>query len=309
LRLPVQAKSVDQNGTRCSAVAEDLAALTEAILSEEATAAAEADAMLAEWSVGSPTMLGSAASPNSFCIADGPGDDGVERFSIAEEVPQFLHEAHLLDGGNYPSDLGDLSPERFGGAGSPSARRVGAGLRQTSWMTPRSQVSPSSTAELPVKLTPQSPRHASAHTSVRQQPQQQHLCGGSPRAGRRGSPMAGSCSGCAEVVNEELVRYNEALKRALGVAVRKLAQLEGENERFLAEDVFDLVNSLCGSGSGASNIEVAWQQPRQRWPMDLEINVEEWDAASSAVEQHQQHQAGSCSRPSTPVVVAAAGCA
>lgn len=44
-----------------------------------------------------------------------------------------------------------------------------------------------------------------------------------------------------------LSRENELLRGALGDAARRLAELEGEKERFLSEDVFDLVNSLCRS--------------------------------------------------------------
>jgi hypothetical protein len=51
---------------------------------------------------------------------------------------------------------------------------------------------------------------------------------------------------------ERLARENEALRGALGNAVRKLAELEGEKERFMSEDVFDLVNSLCRDSTGGA---------------------------------------------------------
>jgi len=47
--------------------------------------------------------------------------------------------------------------------------------------------------------------------------------------------------------DDRLTKENELLRGALGDAVRRLAELEGEKERFMSEDVFDLVNSLCRS--------------------------------------------------------------
>jgi len=44
------------------------------------------------------------------------------------------------------------------------------------------------------------------------------------------------------------MRENEALRLALGAAVKRVSQLEGEQEHFLSEGMFDLVNSLCASG-------------------------------------------------------------
>jgi len=43
---------------------------------------------------------------------------------------------------------------------------------------------------------------------------------------------------------DELSRENAALRGALGDAVRRLSELEGEQEHFMSEGVFDLVNSL-----------------------------------------------------------------
>ena len=60
-----------------------------------------------------------------------------------------------------------------------------------------------------------------------------------------------------------LTRENEALRGALGQAVRRLSELEGEQEHFLAEGVFELVNSLCGSGAGAPASTGAETQPVQ----------------------------------------------
>lgn len=48
-----------------------------------------------------------------------------------------------------------------------------------------------------------------------------------------------------DVPVDRLTRENEVLRGALGDAVRRLSELEGEKERFMSEDVFDLVNSLC----------------------------------------------------------------
>jgi hypothetical protein len=56
-----------------------------------------------------------------------------------------------------------------------------------------------------------------------------------------------------EPVDDRLTRENTALRGALGDAVRRLAELEGEKERFISEDVFDLVNSLCRDSTGGSH--------------------------------------------------------
>jgi len=53
-----------------------------------------------------------------------------------------------------------------------------------------------------------------------------------------------------------LALENRALKGALNNAVKQLSELEGEQECFLSEGVFDLVNSLCREGS-ASNMAAA----------------------------------------------------
>jgi len=71
-------------------------------------------------------------------------------------------------------------------------------------------------------------------------------CGG-------GGPAGSRSLGEAEEEASRLARENEALRGALGQAVKRLSQLEGEQERFLAETVFDLVNSLCcSSGAGVA---------------------------------------------------------
>jgi len=67
----------------------------------------------------------------------------------------------------------------------------------------------------------------------------------------RPSDEASSCKLDDEPL-ERLARENEALRGALGDAVRKLTELEGEKERFLSEDVFDLVNSLCRDSTGGA---------------------------------------------------------
>jgi len=50
-----------------------------------------------------------------------------------------------------------------------------------------------------------------------------------------------------------LSRENEALRGALGDAVRRLSELEGQQERFMSEDVFDLVNCICRESGPASD--------------------------------------------------------
>lgn len=67
----------------------------------------------------------------------------------------------------------------------------------------------------------------------------------------RPSDEASSCKHDDEPL-ARLARENEALRGALGDAVRKLTELEGEKERFLSEDVFDLVNSLCRDSTGGA---------------------------------------------------------
>lgn len=49
-----------------------------------------------------------------------------------------------------------------------------------------------------------------------------------------------------------LALENRALKGALNNAVKRLSELEGEQECFLSEGVFDLVNSLCREGSACN---------------------------------------------------------
>lgn len=51
-----------------------------------------------------------------------------------------------------------------------------------------------------------------------------------------------------------LTRENEALRGALTNAVSRLAVLEGEKEQFLAEGVFDLVNTVCRDGHHAPGV-------------------------------------------------------
>jgi len=51
----------------------------------------------------------------------------------------------------------------------------------------------------------------------------------------------------SEVAACELSKENEALRAALSDAMKQIGELEGEKERFMSEDVFDLVNSLCRS--------------------------------------------------------------
>jgi len=53
-----------------------------------------------------------------------------------------------------------------------------------------------------------------------------------------------------------LALENRALKGALNNAVKRLSELEGEQECFMSEGVFDLVNSICRDGS-ACNMAVA----------------------------------------------------
>lgn len=48
-----------------------------------------------------------------------------------------------------------------------------------------------------------------------------------------------------KVTVAKLSMENKALRGALGDAVKRLSELEGEQERFMSEGVFDLVNSLC----------------------------------------------------------------
>merc|ERR1719499_2062578 len=49
----------------------------------------------------------------------------------------------------------------------------------------------------------------------------------------------------AQASISRLSRENEQLRGALGDVVRRLKELEGEQERFMSEDVYDFVNSLC----------------------------------------------------------------
>jgi len=56
-----------------------------------------------------------------------------------------------------------------------------------------------------------------------------------------------SCTGCDPPLTPEaaLAKENEVLRTALGDAKRRLKELEGEEEGFMCEGAFDLVNSLC----------------------------------------------------------------
>lgn len=72
----------------------------------------------------------------------------------------------------------------------------------------------------------------------------------SPAATSLGGQEVSSDCQDKQVSVARLSRENEVLRGALGDAMRRLKELEGEQERFLSEGVFDLVNSLCRSGAG-----------------------------------------------------------
>eukprot|EP00421_Protoceratium_reticulatum_P008817 CAMPEP_0168366480 /NCGR_PEP_ID=MMETSP0228-20121227/5246_1 /TAXON_ID=133427 /ORGANISM="Protoceratium reticulatum, Strain CCCM 535 (=CCMP 1889)" /LENGTH=549 /DNA_ID=CAMNT_0008379275 /DNA_START=9 /DNA_END=1655 /DNA_ORIENTATION=+ len=54
----------------------------------------------------------------------------------------------------------------------------------------------------------------------------------------------------------QLSQENDVLRGALGDAVRRLSEIEGEQERFMSEGVFDLVNSLCRETATATDAAV-----------------------------------------------------
>jgi len=64
---------------------------------------------------------------------------------------------------------------------------------------------------------------------------------------RNVAPTSFATSRSEDVKNAvaNLARENRALKGALNNAVKRLSELEGEQECFLSEGVFDLVNSPC----------------------------------------------------------------
>jgi len=166
----------------------------------------------------------------------------VERFSIAD-APQRQLPSEVAP----VTDLGQPRNHQNTAPISPMQRRSGAGLKQSSSVSSiRSQDSHSNPS------SPHKQMFGGARRYSRQQPQQRPLAGPSGASAMSAAALAPPGGGGASVaINARLTRENEALRGALGQAVRRLSELEGEQERFLAEGVFDLVNSICGSAAGA----------------------------------------------------------
>jgi len=75
-----------------------------------------------------------------------------------------------------------------------------------------------------------------------------------PHTKRNPAPNSFAASRSEAVKNTvaNLALENRALKGALNNAVKRLSELEGEQECFMSEGVFDLVNSLCREGSACN---------------------------------------------------------
>jgi len=283
-----------ESSSASAGVGADIGALAEASVLDDGRAAAAAAAAALSAAVRSATVLHyeaveDVATPTQFfAIAGEDGEstdvrDHAEHFSIADVAGAAAVPAQHLRGGR----LGPAGPRiecmawkesvSTSSVCSPASRSstpakpmlglpVGSGpARFGSLTSGGSNVSSNLRATTPpARRSPPPPILGS-------------LCS-TPSAQATASGGSGSAAAAPQANPVlRLSQENEALRGALGQAMKRLSELEGEQERFLAEGVFDLVNSLCGSPDAHRSTA----SPLARHPTPMSRSLMEHDLGGS----------------------------